>query len=82
MPLDQVTRERIRQDWGESLSARHEEFGLSKPDLLAAIVAIDDWIEANSAAFNTALSVRARSGLTPWQKAELFSLVAQARFGR
>ena len=71
----------IRARWGSDLSTRREVFNLSKPDLNAAITAVDDWIEANAASFNLALPLAARTTLTAAQKAELFMRVAQSRYG-
>lgn len=54
---------------------------VTKPDLLAALVATDEWIEANAASFNSALSQPARSALTAEQKTFLFCYVALRRAG-
>lgn len=53
--------------------------GISKADLYAAVVAIDNWIEANQAAINTALPATFRTNATPAQKTLLFMAVAAAR---
>lgn len=79
--LTTQARNAIRKAWSSAISDRRELFGLSRADLDAAIAATDDWIDTNSAAFNTALPVAARTTLTPAQKAELFMLVASKRFG-
>ena len=71
----------LRAGIGHALSERRELFSLTKAQLDAAIAAADDWIEANTAAFNSALPQPARSTLTAAQKAELLTLVARARFG-
>lgn len=55
-------------------------FGLSKPELLAAINAIDDWVNANAAAFNTAIPQPARGVLTAARKARLLAFVAMKRY--
>ena len=70
-----------RQAYGSVLSERSTPFNLTKPQLDAAIAAIDDWIEANAVSFNAALPLPARTTLTAAQKAELFYLVAQKRYG-
>lgn len=54
---------------------------LTKTDLRAAVDATDDWIDANSAAFNTALPATARTALTQQQKTLLFCYVALRRAG-
>ncbi len=73
-------RQDIRASYGRTVSARREAFALSRADLDAAIAAIDGWIDANATAFNNALPVAARTGLTAAQKTELFYLVAMKRF--
>jgi len=55
--------------------------GITKADLRAALDAIDDWIESNSTAFNTAIPQPARGALTSRQKAAALMYVAQKRFG-
>lgn len=52
-----------------------------KPTLDAAIAATDDWIEANQAAFNTALPVAFRTNASLAQKTLLFCVVAMRRAG-
>ncbi len=67
--------------WAE-LMRREEAYGtLLKPDLRAAVDAADDWVEANSASFNTAIPLPARSELTARQKALLLMAVVNRRFG-
>jgi hypothetical protein len=62
-------------------SLAREAFGtLSKADVQAAVAAVDDWIVANAAAFNTALPTAARNALTAAQKARLFSYVVARRY--
>lgn len=79
--LNNANRTAVRAAYGSDLSNRSEAFSLSRPELDAAIAAIDDWIEANAAAFNAALPAAARTKLTAGQKAELFARVALKRFG-
>jgi hypothetical protein len=50
-----------------------------KSDLLAAVNATDDWIDTNSAAFNTALPTLFRNNASLAQKTILFCAVALAR---
>lgn len=71
----------IRSTYGQAVSQRKEVFALTKPQLDAALAAIDGWLDANAAAFNTALPVAARNGLTAAQKVELLYLIAKKRFG-
>ena len=62
------------------LSQSRVPVSITKADLRAAVNAVDAWIEANSAAFNTAIPQPARAALTAAQKAELLSAVALRKF--
>lgn len=81
MALTTAQKLAIRAVWGSDLSQRREPFNLSKPDLDAAITAVDAWIDANAAAYNSALPLAARNTLNAAQKAELLYLVALKRYG-
>ena len=70
--------------WAEfmrQISSDHQDLGLNKSDLRAAVDATDQWIQDNSGGFNLALPVAARTALTAAQKARLFFFVADKRFG-
>jgi hypothetical protein len=54
---------------------------VTKPELRAAVVDADDWIEANQAGFNVALPQPFRGAATPAQKTFLFCYVAMRRAG-
>lgn len=63
------------------LSDRRDPVGtLTKAELRAAINAIDDWVDANATALNTAIPQPARAQLTAAQKALLLAGVALVRF--
>ena len=53
---------------------------ITKNDLRAAVNAIDDWVDTNAAAFNSALPLAARNNLTARQKAWLLFFVVRRRF--
>lgn len=53
---------------------------ITKLELAAAINAIDDWVDANAASFNTAIPQPARGALSARQKAALLMYVVQQRF--
>lgn len=53
---------------------------LTKPELRAAVDAIDGWIDANAAAFNAAIPLPARTSLSAKQKVWLFFFVIRQRF--
>jgi len=55
--------------------------GLTKPDIQAAVSAVDDWAEANSASYNTALPQPFRNTASVAQKALLLAYVCMRRAG-
>ena len=72
-----------RAAWAEFMQAEsvsRNTMALTKADLRAAIDAIDDWVEANAAAFNAAIPQPARGALTTRQKAMALDAVVRARF--
>ena len=60
-------------------SQLREAVALDKDELAAAVAATDTWIDENTASYNAALPVAARTGLTATQKTVLFCVVALAR---
>ncbi len=82
MPLDTTGRSRV---WAHVMRSFPPGLGLfpavTKPELAAAVAATDDWIEANSAAFNAALPQPFRGAATVPQKVWLLALVAMRRAG-
>lgn len=71
----------LRARWCSEISRRRDQLPLSRPNLDAAITAVDNWVEANAASYNSALPAQARNNLTAAQKTELLYLVALARYG-
>lgn len=78
--LSDADRLAIVQQFAADISFARKAFNLSKPDLRAAVNAIDDWVDANAAAFNTAIPQPARGTLTAKQKAQLLFHVVSKRF--
>lgn len=76
-----MSNEERRRCWAQLMRANTEPMGITKADLRAAVDATDDWIEANSAAFNAALPQPARGALSATQKTLLFVYVAMRRRG-
>ena len=69
--------------WAELMrkwSADGQAVGVTKADLRAAVNAIDDWLNTNAAALNSALPQPARGALTTAQKAILLTYVVQRRY--
>jgi hypothetical protein len=78
--LSNEDRASLRQAFADDASAVWELIDIGKQDLRAAVNAIDDWIDDNTAAFNSAIPEPARSGLTAKQKAKLLTLVIDKRW--
>lgn len=55
--------------------------GLTKPNVQAAIDAVDDWAEANAAAYNTALPNPFKTTASASQKALILAYVCMRRAG-
>ena len=66
--------------WAEFQRGDTGEMALTKPELRAAVDALDDWFDANTATINAALPQPARGALTQRQKAMLFMHVLTQRF--
>lgn len=69
--------------WAELMrrySVDGETIGVTKPELRAAVDAIDDFMDANAAAINQALPQPARGVLTTAQKAILLTFVVERRY--
>ena len=78
--LDSTDRARIWRGLMRYWSNLREVCGVSKADLLAAVVAIDVWLDDNAGAINAAFPVVTRTGLTASQKSLLFCCVMLMRF--
>ena len=78
--LTEAERQQLRADFAERLSRDREPLGLTKSEVKAAINAADDWANANSASYNSALPLPARSVLTARQKAEILMFIIRRRF--
>ena len=66
--------------WGKFMDEAGGEFPFTKPELRAAVNALDDWIDGNAAAINAALPEAFRSTASQGQKATLFAFVALRRY--
>lgn len=73
-------RAALQKEFCEDLSRARTAFNTTKPNLRAAVNAIDDWVVANQASFNTAIPLPARTELTVAQKTELLMRVLAKRF--
>lgn len=77
--LGAQARARIAAQW---MRENVTQTSFTKADLAAAVGATDDWIEANSVAFNQALPAGFRTTATAEQKMEIFAYVLWRRIGR
>jgi hypothetical protein len=55
-------------------------FGVTKADLRAAVNGLDDYLNTNASAINTAIPQPARANLTAPQKAVLLQFVVSRRY--
>ncbi|HIJ72274.1 MAG TPA: hypothetical protein HPP87_13110 [Planctomycetes bacterium] len=79
--LSVENRDNIHKEFMLQTSARFEELGaLTKPDLKAAVDAIDEWVENNFASFNSAVPQMAREALSAKQKAQLLFMILKKRW--
>lgn len=78
MPLADADR---RQVWAHFMRSGSGPDGVTKPDLRAAVDAIDGWVDANQASFNSAIPQPARGALTATQKSLLLMFVVMRRQG-
>lgn len=76
--LGSTERARVCAQW---MRKNFEACGFTKAQLQAAVDATDDWIEANSASYNSALPVGFRTTASATQKTLLFVYVAMRRRG-
>ncbi len=79
--LTAAKRRALWREFMDEASAERDPLPLTKAQLRAAVDAVDTWIDDNAASFNAALPAAARSALTARQKARLFFIVAEERFG-
>lgn len=79
MALDAVGRQRALAQWMRENTVPLP--GLTKPDVVAALAAIDDWIDANQTSFNSALPQPFRGAASAEVKSVLFGYVLWRRIG-
>ena len=65
--------------WSEYM--RNQSAACLKAELRAAVDSIDQWVDDNSASFNSAIPQPARGALTAKQKAAILMYVVSRRFG-
>lgn len=78
--LSGKNRELLNQIFADEESIEQRKIVPGKQEVRAAIDAVDDWLEANRASFNSAIPVPAKAGLTSRQKTKLLMLVINKRW--
>ena len=68
--------------WADLMRQNLGTVSITKPQLRAAIDALDDFMDQNATAINNALPVAARTNLTVPQKAAVLSAVIAKRYLR
>lgn len=79
MALDATARQRVTAQW---MRDNRSPVTFTKPDLVGAVSAIDDWIDANMASLNAALPAGFRTQATAAQKVDLFCDLLRRRAGK
>lgn len=69
-----------KEVWAEFMRSSGVFPGLTKAELRAAVDALDDFMNTNAAAINSAIPQPARGALTTSQKAKLLVHVVQQRY--
>lgn len=68
--------------WADLMRQNLGTVTITKPQLRAAVDALDDFMDSNSTALNNTLPVAARTNLTTAQKAAVLSAVIAKRYLR
>lgn len=78
--LDSAGREAVWAEFQRQRSTARQPIAVNKANGRAAVAAIDEWAEANAAAFNSAIPQPARGLLSAKEKAELLWKVLRERY--
>lgn len=78
--LPDADRKTIWSEFMSELSSERGALGVTKADLRAAFDALDDFMNTNATAINTAIPQPARAALTTAQKARLLMFVVRKRY--
>ena len=69
-----------KEIWAEFMRAPDDSPALTKADLRAAVDALDNFLNTNASAINTAIPQPARGALSTVQKAKLLMFVIRQRY--
>lgn len=78
--LSDNDRKLVNKQFQEFSSGKRDPLPVLKSELKAAVDAIDDWVNDNSAAYNSAIPQPVRGALTAKQKANLLVYVVTRRY--
>ena len=78
--LSNADRLELWAEYQRELSTVREPLALTKADLRAAVNALDDYLNTNAGAINSAIPLPARTALTTSQKARLLMFVIRQRY--
>ena len=78
--LSSAKRQELWAELMRELSADGETVGITKPELRAAVDALDTWLNDNAATINAALPLPARSALSAAQKARMLMFIVRYRY--
>lgn len=78
--MDAAGRLQAFKDMLDEVRRADTPCNVTKAQMQAAVDAIDDWVDANAVAMNSALPVAARNGLSTTQKAMLLMAVIARRY--
>ena len=78
--LSSAKRQELWAELMRELSADGETVSVTKPELRAAVDALDTWLNDNAATVNAALPQPARSALSAAQKARMLMFIVRYRY--
>lgn len=78
--LPDADRRGVWADFMQNLSRESQSIAITKADLRAAVNALDDFLNTNATAINSAIPQPARGSLTVAQKALLLMYVVARRY--
>lgn len=80
MALTTVNRIKVALQWVREYQGEFP--AVTKPDILAAVNAMDDWLDANVTSLNAAIPQPARAAMSVAQKTELLGYILMRRAGK
>lgn len=78
--MTNAQRAALWAEYMQDISTARESCAITKPELRAAVDALDAWLDANASVINAAIPQPARGALTAPQKARLLTYVIRQRY--